>query len=342
MTQNKHRRAKWSVTGLLGLGVAGVLAVSLLGFLGRMHWAIDLFSHFRVQYLVVAGVVLALCLVFRWWKLAVGAAAAVAVNAAMILPLYRSPTPIAAAQATPLTVASVNLQYTNHQADTIKNFLNRTDADVVVLIELSYWHEEALQNMDTPYRLVLAEPADHAFGIGVMVRDPLPDAITIEDIRSRMIGRGHATRLAAEVDLSIDGTPVRLLGIHPPPPMRDWAWQSRNDILASTARIAAKRDRPLIVVGDLNITPWSPAFSDMLEAGDLHNTQRGFGVQGTWPLNGKLPFTIPIDHCVVTDDWAVLDRRVGPETGSDHLPLTVTLALRAPEFAAGSGLAQRD
>lgn len=342
MTENTHRRGRAGLTGLLGLGVAGILGISLLGFLGRTHFAIDLFSHFRVQYLVIAAVVLLLCLVCRRWKLAIGAAAAAVVNAAMILPLYHAPTAAAAPQATPLTVASVNLQFVNYDEDAIEDFLNHTDAEVVVLIELTYWHEEALEDMDTPFRLVLTEPADHAFGIGVMVRDTLPDTIALEDVRSRMIGPDHIVRLAVEIDLSVDDTPVRLLGIHPPPPMRDWAWRNRNDILASTGRIAAESDRPLVVIGDLNTTPWSPAFTDMLETGGLHNTQRGFGVQGTWPLKRNLPFTIPIDHCVVSDEWVVLDRRVGPETGSDHLPLTVTLALRPPEPADGSRLVRSD
>lgn len=328
MTENTHRRQSSGLTGLLGLGVAGALGVTLLGFLGRLHWTIDLFSHFRVPFLVVAGAMMLLCLVLRRWKLAAGAVVAVALNAAVILPLYHSPFPEPNTNATPLTVASVNLQFTNHDDEAIEDFLHHTDADIIVLIELTYRHEEKIEAMDTPYRLVLAEPADHAFGIGVMVRKALPQAVNIEDVRSRMIGPDHIVRLAVEVELTLDGTPVSVLGVHPPPPMRHWAWDNRNDILASIGRFAAESDRPLIVIGDMNTTPWSSGFTDMLETGGLANTQRGFGVQGTWPLKRKIPFTLPIDHCVVSEDWTVLDRRVGPETGSDHLPLTVTLALR--------------
>jgi endonuclease/exonuclease/phosphatase family metal-dependent hydrolase len=36
---------------------------------------------------------------------------------------------------------------------------------------------------------------------------------------------------------------------------------------------------------------------------------------------------IPIDHVVVSPEVRVTDRRVGPDVGSDHLPVEATLAI---------------
>ena len=37
---------------------------------------------------------------------------------------------------------------------------------------------------------------------------------------------------------------------------------------------------------------------------------------------------IPIDHVLVTPQWLVVEREVGPNLGSDHLPVIVQIALR--------------
>jgi endonuclease/exonuclease/phosphatase (EEP) superfamily protein YafD len=34
---------------------------------------------------------------------------------------------------------------------------------------------------------------------------------------------------------------------------------------------------------------------------------------------------LPIDHVLVTPHWAVVARQVGPQLGSDHLPVLVRL-----------------
>lgn len=76
----------------------------------------------------------------------------------------------------------------------------------------------------------------------------------------------------------------------------------------------------------MNVTPWSPVFSDLLREGGLLNTSQGHGLFGSWPA--WLPAgRIPIDHCLVTPDWQVDSKRLGPDIGSDHLPVMVDLRL---------------
>jgi endonuclease/exonuclease/phosphatase (EEP) superfamily protein YafD len=44
-----------------------------------------------------------------------------------------------------------------------------------------------------------------------------------------------------------------------------------------------------------------------------------------WDLR---PLRLPIDHILIGPGLAVLDRRLGPDTGSDHLPVVADLAWR--------------
>ena len=81
-----------------------------------------------------------------------------------------------------------------------------------------------------------------------------------------------------------------------------------------------------MVLGDLNATAWCYAFRRFLRETGLKDSARGWGYQATWPT-GFLPLRIPIDHCLLSPDLKVLNRRIGPNVGSDHFPLTVELAL---------------
>ena len=88
---------------------------------------------------------------------------------------------------------------------------------------------------------------------------------------------------------------------------------------------------PVIVLGDLNATPWSPVFKKLLGETRLVDARRGFGLRPTWPSTFP-PLWIPIDHCLVSPGIEIRDFRVGPACGSDHHALVVDMALPlAPE-----------
>ncbi len=126
-------------------------------------------------------------------------------------------------------------------------------------------------------------------------------------------------------------TPIRLLAIHTLPPVRPNYAFLRDQQMQAAADWIHENDTPAIIIGDFNATPWSSAFRNMLERGSLQNSQVGYGIAGTWPAHGGPLGMIPIDHCLHTSHWTVLDRRLGPNLGSDHRPLFIQLALRPTE-----------
>lgn len=83
---------------------------------------------------------------------------------------------------------------------------------------------------------------------------------------------------------------------------------------------------PLIIAGDMNSTPWAPEFNKLLTDTRLRDSQLGFGIQPSWGV-GSL-FQVPIDHVLVSKQFQVLNRKIGPDIGSDHRPVLVTLAIR--------------
>lgn len=90
------------------------------------------------------------------------------------------------------------------------------------------------------------------------------------------------------------------------------------------------RDR-LIVVGDLNRSPWSALLQRFDRRLGLFRLDHA---EPTWPSAVRigsryLPAVplIPIDHVYVGPAWRVVKFETGPAMGSDHRPLIVDLAL---------------
>ncbi|WP_296599589.1 endonuclease/exonuclease/phosphatase family protein [Phenylobacterium sp.] len=90
----------------------------------------------------------------------------------------------------------------------------------------------------------------------------------------------------------------------------------------------------MIVAGDFNSTPWS--FARRREDrtwGLVRRTRALF----TWPAarrsHNRLPAPfpwLPIDHVYAGEGWATVSVERGPDLGSDHYPVVVTLARRLP------------
>jgi endonuclease/exonuclease/phosphatase family metal-dependent hydrolase len=100
----------------------------------------------------------------------------------------------------------------------------------------------------------------------------------------------------------------------------------RNEQLALLAERARAVTLPLVVVGDMNITPFSPWFQQLLVDGALRSAADGFGWQPSWP--SFIPLAgIQIDHALVNSRVAVEHFTRGSPTGSDHLPIVTDLVL---------------
>jgi endonuclease/exonuclease/phosphatase (EEP) superfamily protein YafD len=91
------------------------------------------------------------------------------------------------------------------------------------------------------------------------------------------------------------------------------------------AALAAKESGPVVVAGDLNMSPWSPFFSRLVKASGLTDSEPGFGFQPTWPTYQPILY-LPLDHVLVSRDVIVADRRTAADVGSDHLPVVIDIA----------------
>lgn len=325
----RSHRSKWSDISIIGLlQVVGLLPfiATFVGFAGSLYWIIDLLNHFRFQYLVILSVVAMLLAYLKHRKLASLYLIAIAVNLLTILPLYW-PTFARVDPARPqLKLMHFNVHTGNKDYDAIANYISQSGCDLVFIQELHMRMDQRLRQM-TDYNMVVSEPRYDSFGIGMLVRKGATN-ITIADAITRDITQGQAQVPAIITQLTWEGRPLALMSLHTLPPRSGLYARTRDRQLLAAADWVNKQSHPVILLGDLNATPWSSGFRKLFSTTMLHNSQQGFGIGASWPADGGPIGKIPIDHCLITDDFAVIDRHLEEGHGSDHLPLLVTLQLK--------------
>ena len=94
--------------------------------------------------------------------------------------------------------------------------------------------------------------------------------------------------------------------------------------LGAVADSLAKLEGPVILLGDFNTTPWSPAYRKLVADTELGSASGGR--IATWPV-WMAPLRVPIDHILVRGPVTVLEAERGPDLGSDHFPVLVTLCV---------------
>ena len=193
-------------------------------------------------------------------------------------------------------------------------------ADIVVPQEIdSRWLTE-LEPLKASMPLVKAVPRDDNFGIGIWSRVPLGNLREIES------GPFGVPTLTAECEVA--GRKLLIVATHPVPPANAEGAAARDAQLSELAGLVAQSSIPVIVIGDLNVTPWAPAYRRFAQTTGLRNTRQGFGIIPTWPAQFRW-FGIPLDHCLASPELAARDIRAAPSIGSDHFPLIVDLIVPA-------------
>ena len=298
-----------------------IALVSLAAFLGRWVWWLDVLANFRAQYFVILTVTGLVVVLSHWRNLGYGILGAALVNLVFVLPLYLG-SPGAADPAAPsITVMSFNLLSTNQSFAGVIDYIDDEDPDLVFLHEASRPWEVAMESSALAYRIIRPRSDDMVFGTLVLVRQQEVEAVSH--------GFGAAQPRAVEVTYRPRGwpQPIQVLSTHPLAPTNAERASLRDAQIRFAADWAEGREGAVVVVGDLNATPWSWPFR-LLTGTGLRNSQHGFGLQASFPTTALFLMRVPIDHLLVSGELGVRERYLGPSLGSDHFPLVVDLELK--------------
>ena len=303
---------------VIGLGLFGSI-VSLGALLSAHHRFFDLLSHFRVQYIVLIALVICVSLFYKKYLATGVLAVCLAIHG---FDVYRSQhaIEIAGTFTTPsIRVMNSNLLATNTLYDKHVDYIKTLNPDVIVFLEYTHDWDSVLAEALSDYPHRLRVPTHHAFGIAMYSKFSI-----FEGSAPFLVDE---QRKSVDATLELDGKLLRVFGSHPMPPLSAKLYEARNEHLQKLGETAHAYKDPMVVLGDLNISPWSDHFRQLIELGNLRDGRRGQGIFNTWSTT-LLPIEIPIDHILVNDHIRVVDMGTSELLGSDHKALWADIQIR--------------
>jgi endonuclease/exonuclease/phosphatase (EEP) superfamily protein YafD len=319
------------IWGVIYITALGACLGTVAGFMGRIWWRLDLFSHFRVQYFIILTTCAVALIVGGKWIEAIPPGAGILINLSLILPyydprrrknksaagLFRSISPNVGEDRSYHVLLS-NVLQKNTQHYKVIQLIHDSKPDFFVLIEVNQAWIEALQPSLPAYPYCHTALREDNYGMAFFSKRP------VEYVETIYFSEAGVPSIQSR--LNLDGHTINVIGTHPPPPKSRQEAIYRNAQLLSISKFVAEQDAPCMVMGDLNITPWSPFFRDFLRVGGIKDSQTVSGLQFTWPRSN--PFLrVPIDHILVSPGIEVFNRRLGPAIGSDHFPVLLDFVI---------------
>jgi endonuclease/exonuclease/phosphatase (EEP) superfamily protein YafD len=290
--------------------------------LATFHWFLELFSHFAPHYFVLALFCLLGFVLLRAWRWAALACVLALWHGYPVACVFLNDEVPPAIVTRQFTVFHFNVGLHHEQPSRIVSYLQRRekDIDVVVFLEATGEFTGVLDELkslfpyqirhleESPFGIALA--SKHAIDFGAISNEPSPLFPHIE----------------ATIKLPGRIAPLALYALHAPPPISGEMAEARNAKFTHVAHIASTQSQATpVVVGDFNLTPWSPYFQRFIADSGLRDARTTRRFDHTWPVTfDNANIGLAIDHTFAHSSLPLVRRTIGPDLGSDHLPVTVT------------------
>jgi endonuclease/exonuclease/phosphatase (EEP) superfamily protein YafD len=242
----------------------------------------------------------------------------------------------AAAGETVLKLVNFNLRFSNQRLDVVAEYLIASDADVIGLVEVTPISKAVLDGLKSVYPYSVDCIGQQ--GCQSMLFSKLP----LKSAYAGPVDGRYPTIAMAEVELA-GAAPITVGVVHvltpfarkrgplgpvdpgqPAPRLSDAPDLEQSHQAANLGRFLQKQPRDFVLIGDFNSAPWSPMQQAFRAASGLDN--RGHFLP-SWPTWIWSPFRIPIDPVFTGGRATVSAMRLGPDAGSDHLPIEAEIAV---------------
>jgi endonuclease/exonuclease/phosphatase (EEP) superfamily protein YafD len=299
---------------LLCFATYGLIFLALLAQIIPNLFVLEMIASF-LPHLILLGVLTSTLLAFYDVKSAIGGAILTLIAATPFLTFTKAATPTNS-ECPPtycLTIITANVFGKPEATLNLLELAARENADVVAINEsinliLAPEYRSAFTSYETVIHAAWENMPRHmGNALTVATNRPL-------DFQDRVLRRDTGRRAYIIADLDGAWSGIRLVSAHAMTPVSRFGLQTRNALLSAASAAATEADS-FILMGDFNLTPWTPAFRKLpgKRAGDPRFSR-------TWPV-ALGPFGIPIDHIMFSEDLELVEFKVLEPVGSDHYPL---------------------
>jgi endonuclease/exonuclease/phosphatase (EEP) superfamily protein YafD len=296
------------------------LFIILVGFFDKF-WPFFLLSQFRLFYLAISTVWLIILTYMRKPIEIAVAVTGICLNlyAMDVFTLY-APLATQPTAQVKFKLLEMNVQYNNMSHEKAAALIKETNADIVVIEELTPLWAKSLSDCMKAYPHRVLSPQDSTYGNGVYSKYP---------IQQSKIGlfcpRNHPT---IKVDLDIENNFVSLIHTHLQGPVSPRYFAYHYDDAQGVSEMLKESFADAILCGDMNSSSWCNPLKSLIKNAHMVDSRQGRGLQLSWPTKARPPYfpILAIDHCFARGNLAVVDRKLGPYFGSDHFPVITSFA----------------
>ena len=323
------------MTFLILLLAALLVAVTLAPLSRTHHWWVRMWDFPRIQIAIALALVIVLALFFLsgWLRWAVVAAMLACLVPHLLrirpfTPLHSKEMRFAPPRndGTEVTLLAANVLMGNDRHDLVRSLIERTDPDVLLLMETDQAWLDGIKPALAGYPTVLTAPKDDCYGLTFATR------LTVAEAEIVFLTRDETPAVFAALRAP-SGQLFHFVGLHPEPPVPGVDAEERDVQILHAARFARKTNVPIVVMGDFNDAAWSPTSRLFKHYGRYLDPRIGRGLYASFHANNWL-VRCAIDQLFLSDDVAVVDFRLGEKIGSDHFPILARVRIDPEEAKA--------
>lgn len=306
---------------------------TILGFFGSHFFLFDVFSQFRLQYLVAGLIFFIIFLLFnsyiktpKWIFILIFFL--IIANAYFIFPWLNFNETEYLTEKNEIKVSLMNVLTSNDGYTSVLKNINKNEPDIIFLEEVNSEWLKHMSQLDKKYPYSIKHPREDNFGIAFYSKFPFKS--------TKIVFWGDFDIPVITSTIKTQHQEIQIIGMHTTPPTSQDYFINRNKMFSDLANFVKKEDIPTLIIGDLNTTMYSSSYKKLIKESKLINARKNFGLIPSWSpkFSGKNKIIldkfgemaiIPIDHVLHNSKIEIKSFKTDKSIGSDHLPLSIVI-----------------